>query len=32
MAGCSDLAFRLIAREHGAKLCFYEMVDSNSLI
>lgn len=32
MAGCSDLPFRLIAREHGAKLCFYEMVDSNSLI
>ncbi len=32
LAGCSDLAFRLIAREHGAKLCFYEMVDSNALI
>ncbi len=32
MAGCSDLPFRLIAREHGAKFCFYEMVDSNSLI
>jgi tRNA-dihydrouridine synthase B len=32
MAGCTDLPFRLIAREHGAKLCFYEMVDSNSLI
>ena len=32
MAGCTDLAFRLIAREHGAKFCFYEMVDSNSLI
>ena len=32
LAGCSDLPFRLIAREHGAKLCFYEMVDSNSLI
>jgi len=32
LAGCSDLPFRLIAREHGAKFCFYEMVDSNSLI
>ncbi len=32
MAGCTDLPFRLIAREHGAKFCFYEMVDSNSLI
>jgi len=32
MAGCTDLPFRLIAREHGAKLCFYEMVDMNSLI
>lgn len=32
MAGCTDLPFRLIAREHGAKFCFYEMIDSNSLI
>jgi nifR3 family TIM-barrel protein len=32
MAGCTDLPFRLIVREHGAKFCFYEMVDSNSLI
>ncbi len=32
MAGCTDLPFRLIARENGAKFCFYEMVDSNSLI
>ena len=32
LAGCSDLPFRMIAREHGAKFCFYEMVDSNSLI
>ena len=32
MSGCTDLSFRLIAREHGAKLCFYEMVDSNSLV
>jgi tRNA-dihydrouridine synthase B len=32
LAGCSDLPFRLIAREHGAKFCFFEMVDANSLI
>lgn len=32
LSGCSDLPFRLIAREHGARFCFYEMVDSNSLI
>lgn len=32
MAGCADLPFRLISREHGAKFCFYEMVDSNSLV
>jgi tRNA-dihydrouridine synthase B len=32
MSGCTDLSFRLIAREHGAKLCFFEMVDSNSLV
>ena len=32
MAGCSDLAFRLIAREHGAQFCFHEMSDSNSLV
>ncbi len=31
LAGCADLAFRLIARENGAKFCFFEMVDSNSL-
>lgn len=31
LSGCSDLPFRLMAREHGAKFCFYEMVDSNSL-
>jgi tRNA-dihydrouridine synthase B len=31
LAGCSDLPFRLISREHGAKFCFYEMSDSNSL-
>ncbi|MFA6321640.1 MAG: tRNA-dihydrouridine synthase [Candidatus Omnitrophota bacterium] len=32
LAGCSDLAFRLIAREHGAKLCFFEMVDNNAIV
>lgn len=32
MAGCTDLSFRLIAREHGAKLCFLEMVDANSMV
>src|SRR3989338_2562390 len=31
LSGCSDLAFRLIAREHGARFCFFEMIDSNSL-
>lgn len=31
LAGCADLSFRLIAREYGAKFCFYEMFDSNSL-
>lgn len=31
LSGCSDLAFRLIAREHGARFCFFEMVDANSL-
>jgi len=32
LSGCSDLAFRLISREHGAKFCFFEMVDSNCLV
>ena len=32
LAGCSDLAFRLIMREHGAKFCFLEMVDANSIV
>lgn len=31
LAGCSDFSFRLICREHGARFCFFEMVDSNSL-
>ena len=32
LAGISDLAYRLIAREHGAQICFYEMFDSNALV
>ncbi|MDD5593480.1 MAG: tRNA dihydrouridine synthase DusB [Candidatus Margulisbacteria bacterium] len=31
MSGCTDLPFRLIAREEGAGLCFLEMIDCNSL-
>ena len=31
LSGCTDLAFRLIAREHGAGFCFFEMVNCNSL-
>jgi len=31
LSGCTDLPFRLIAREHGARFCFYEMLDANSL-
>ena len=32
LSGVSDLSFRLIAREHGARFCFHEMVDANSLV
>ncbi|MFH1386245.1 MAG: tRNA-dihydrouridine synthase [bacterium] len=32
MSGVSDLPFRLIARRHGAKFCFFEMIDCNGLI
>ncbi len=32
MAGCTDLPFRLIAREHGAQFCFFEMVDAHSVV
>jgi nifR3 family TIM-barrel protein len=32
LSGCSDLAFRLIARECGAKFCFFEMIDAHSLL
>ncbi len=31
MSGHTDLSFRLIAREMGAKFCFFEMVDAKSL-
>lgn len=31
MSGCTDLPFRLIAREHGAKFCFFEMIDAHSV-
>jgi tRNA-dihydrouridine synthase B len=32
LSGCTDLAFRLIAREQGAEFCFHEMSDSNSMV
>jgi len=32
LSGVSDVSFRLISREHGAKFCFFEMADSNSII
>lgn len=32
LSGCTDLAFRLMARRYGAKLCFLEMADANSLV
>lgn len=32
LAGCADLAFRLIAREFGAGFGFFEMLDANALI
>jgi tRNA-dihydrouridine synthase B len=32
MAGVTDLPFRLICREHGAKFAFFEMLDCNSII
>lgn len=31
MAGCTDLAFRLIAREHGLELAFTEMISAEAL-
>ncbi len=32
MAGCTDLAFRLIARQHGMELAFLEMVSADALV
>ncbi len=32
MAGCTDLAFRLIGRQHGMELAFCEMLSSEALI
>lgn len=32
LSGCSDLAFRLIARECGAKFAFFEMIDAHALL
>jgi tRNA-dihydrouridine synthase B len=31
LSGCSDLAFRLICRQHGCKFAFYEMLDAHGL-
>jgi tRNA-dihydrouridine synthase B len=31
MAGCTDLAYRLVAREYGMEFCFLEMVAAESL-
>lgn len=32
LAGVADLSFRLISREHGAGLAFFEMTDTNCLV
>ena len=32
MSGITDLPFRLISRELGAKLCFFQMLDSNATV
>lgn len=32
MSGVTDLPFRLISRRFGAKLCFFEMLDSNAIV
>ncbi len=32
MAGCTDLAFRLLAREYGMEFAFLEMVSSEALV
>ncbi len=31
LAGCSDFPFRLICREHGAQMAFFEMISSDAL-
>lgn len=32
LAGCSDMAFRLMCREYGAGMAFFEMISSNALV
>ena len=32
MAGCTDLAFRLVARERGMEFAFLEMVSADALV
>jgi nifR3 family TIM-barrel protein len=32
MAGCTDLAFRLLAREHGMEFAFLEMISAQALV
>jgi tRNA-dihydrouridine synthase B len=32
MAACTDLAYRLLSREHGLEFCFLEMVAAESLV
>lgn len=32
MAGCTDLAYRLVSREYGMEFCFLEMVSAEGLV
>jgi nifR3 family TIM-barrel protein len=32
MAGCTDLPFRLLCKEHGAALCYSEMIECHDLV
>ena len=32
MAGCSDLAFRLVSRKRGMQYCFLEMVSATGML
>lgn len=32
MAGCTDLAFRLVSRRRGMEFCFLEMISANGLL